>query len=54
MTQIKDIYPDEEDPNVKLFKVYQWVMMHDASSLELVSPLSLVSTSYSRMPLLKR
>jgi hypothetical protein len=43
MNQINDIYPNEDDPNVKLFKIYQWVMMHDSASLELVSALSLVN-----------
>ena len=34
----------DEDVNIKLFKIYQWVMVKDASSLELVSALSMVES----------
>jgi xylose isomerase len=52
--KIRNIYPGQEDPNVKLFKVYQWIMTKDASSLELVSSLSMVQIQLCRTHLRTR
>lgn len=43
---IKKIYNNkaDEDLNVRLFKIYQWIMVNDTSSLALVSALSLVDS----------
>jgi hypothetical protein len=43
--EIKKIYnsKQDEDVNVRLFKIYQWIMVNDTSSLALVSALSLVA-----------
>lgn len=46
--QIKSIYPSKDpnaDSNIKLFKIYNWIMVKDISSLELVSSLSMNASS---------
>lgn len=43
--KIRSIYPNEDsesDLNIKLFKIYQWIMVSDISTLNLTSALSLV------------
>ena len=46
---IKKIYTKQldEDLNIRLFKIYQWIMISDTSSLALVSALSLVSPDFN-------
>lgn len=41
---IRSIYAAKqgEDLNVRMFQIYQWIMVNDTSSLALVSALSLV------------
>lgn len=45
---IRHIYAAKqgEDLNVRLFQIYQWIMVNDTSSLALVSALSLVNCKF--------